>query len=475
MQFNSFLYLFGFLPLLIFTFLFFKKRNLNNLIFLCFSLYFYLYNDWQLIFILGISVIVDYFIAISLEKTSNETSRKLKLFASIFVNLSLLSFFKYYEFYSDLFNRIVNSERLLGEYRLNYYLPYILFSLPPGISFYTFQSMSYTFDVYRKKIKAEYNFIKLFAYVAFFPQLIAGPIERFGNLAPQLSKTIKFKKENLESGIFLIFYGLCKKIVFADNLMSITENSMSKSFPGAGIIMALAFGFGIYCDFSAYTDIARGSARLFNIKLSRNFLTPYFSSNPQEFWKRWHITLSQWLRDYLYIPLGGSRFSKFSTMRNVFITMFLGGLWHGAGILFIVWGIYHAILIIFYSLFPIDQFLSRLKFGNFLSIFILNILIFIGWIFFRCDINNFSFVINTIFNFFSSPIEFVFFHYLYVVLLFICPIIFMDYFGYKKDCEFSDFYNKFNLKTKSFFYIIMLYLIIIFGSRDSYEFIYFQF
>lgn len=294
---------------------------------------------------------------------SIEQSRKRKVFivVSIVSNLSILGFFKYFNFFADSFSAM--SQTLLGITPEWYTLEIIL---PVGISFYTFQTMSYTIDVYRREIPASKKFLDFAAYVSFFPQLVAGPIERGKSLLPQFQRLRPTPdRDELREGVWLITWGLFKKLVIADNLAVIVNQTFAPfdqmmaaaSTPedGLRLLVALyAFALQIYCDFSGYTDIARGTAKLFGFNLMINFRLPYFATDPSSFWRRWHISLSSWLRDYLYIPLGGNRGGSWMTYRNLSITMLLGGLWHGASWTFVIWGAYHGALLSIYRMLGIN-------------------------------------------------------------------------------------------------------------------------
>src|SRR5665213_2931946 len=270
-------------------------------------------------------------------------------------------------------------------------LPALAVALPPGISFYTFQTMSYTIEVYRREMKASRHLVDYMAFVTFWPHLVAGPIMRASNLLRQLEQVRPaISADETRYAFMLIAWGLFKKIVLADNFGHIVDSISSVfagkgTFAGAGLLFAYAFAGQIYCDFSGYTDIARGSAKLIGVDLIRNFNTPYFSASPIEFWHRWHISLSTWLRDYLYIPLGGNRHGRWTEYRNIMITMALGGLWHGAGILFILWGVWHGLMLVLYRVLPIHRYLIAWlgPVGKWIAILITFHIVCFGWILFR--------------------------------------------------------------------------------------------
>jgi alginate O-acetyltransferase complex protein AlgI len=280
-----------------------------------------------------------------------ERRRKVFLFASIVINLGILSVFKYFNFFVD------SAEALLQASGFNANLWNLDILLPVGISFYTFQTMSYTLDVYRGKLKPEERFFDFALFVSFFPQLVAGPIVRACDLLPQLTRPRRLDLDNSLRGLYLILLGLFKKVAIADGL----AGSVNAVYNATGtvswldiVVATLLFTFQIYCDFAGYSDIARGVAKLFGIELMTNFKLPYFSKTPSEFWQRWHISLSTWLRDYLYIPLGGNRVSPRRVYGNLMVTMVLGGLWHGAAWNYVLWGFYQGALLCIYRWFGID-------------------------------------------------------------------------------------------------------------------------
>lgn len=318
------------------------KNNLKaqNFLLVVASYFFYGWWDWRFLFLILLSTIVDYSIGVSLKKTKEKKLRKLYLWISIVVNLGLLGFFKYYNFFLDNF---VSAFSFLGM-QFNYSSLQII--LPVGISFYTFQTLSYTIDVYKEKLKPTKDFIAFSAFVSFFPQLVAGPIERATNLLPQFYEKRKFEYSKAKDGLRQILWGLFKKVVIADNCAEYANLIFNNSddYSGSTLLLgAFFFTFQIYGDFSGYSDIAIGTSRLFGFNLMQNFAFPYFSRDIAEFWRRWHISLSTWFRDYLYIPLGGSRGGLKMKIRNTFIIFLVSGFWHGANWTFIVWGALNAL------------------------------------------------------------------------------------------------------------------------------------
>lgn len=284
-----------------------------------------------------------------------ETARKIALWVTLVVNLGILAFFKYFNFFSDGLEDMFS---VFG-FRADFFTLNVL--LPVGISFYTFQTMSYTIDVYYGRMKPSHNFLRFASYVAFFPQLVAGPIERAATLLPQFAVLRKMDWERARSGAMLFLWGFYKKTVVADNLAGTADRVFANpaASPAELLTGLLAFTFQIYADFSGYTDMARGIARILGFELMRNFRMPYFSRTPSEFWQRWHISLSSWLRDYLYIPLGGNRGGELLTYRNLMLTMLIGGLWHGAAWTFIFWGFLHGLILVAARLGNLDSFVFK--------------------------------------------------------------------------------------------------------------------
>lgn len=312
----------------------------QNRMLLVASYIFYGWWDWRFLFLLGLSTVVDFFVARRLNATDDERWRKRLLWLSIGLNLVYLGFFKYFNFFADSLQQAVAP---LG-WELDFFTLRIL--LPVGISFYTFQSISYIVDVYRNAREHTDDFVAFALYLAYFPHLVAGPIQRSTQLLPQLLVPRRVKREQISSGLVLILLGLFKKVALADAVAPTVDRIFAApAYASSGMLLlgVYLFALQIYCDFSGYTDIARGVSRLMGIELRINFRQPYFSANITEFWRRWHISLSEWLRDYLYISLGGNRGGRWQTYRNLMLTMLLGGLWHGAGWNFIIWGGLHGL------------------------------------------------------------------------------------------------------------------------------------
>ena len=337
MAFNSLV----FAVFLIIVFLFYwslpsKPLGIRNAFLLIASYVFYGWWDWHFLGLIMLNSTVDYVIGRSLHQTQSKRRRKILLGISLATNLGILGFFKYYDFFIDSAMEILQT---IG-FQANFHTLAII--LPVGISFYTFQTLSYTIDIYRGKIIPTQNVIAYFAFVSFFPQLVAGPIERASNLLPQFLQRKNFNLEQAKDGLRQILWGLFKKTVIADNLAPYVDKIYSnyEAYPGPMLLLGTVyFAVQIYCDFSGYSDMAIGTARLFGFDLKRNFAYPYFSRDIGEFWRRWHISLSTWFRDYVYIPLGGNRTkTTFQHFSNLILTFTISGLWHGANWTFIIWG-----------------------------------------------------------------------------------------------------------------------------------------
>jgi D-alanyl-lipoteichoic acid acyltransferase DltB (MBOAT superfamily) len=318
-----------------------KNLRIQNALLLLASYFFYGWWDWRFLSLIAFSSSVDYFVGIGLGKTNNKVNRKFLLLISVFVNIGFLAFFKYYNFFAESF---YTAFLFLGQPISDPILLNII--LPVGISFYTFQTLSYSIDAYRGMLKPTKDILAFFSFVSFFPQLVAGPIERATNLLPQFYKKREFKYEEAADGMRQILSGLFKKVVIADHCAIYANKifSNSENYSGSTLLLgAVFFAFQIYSDFSGYSDIAIGTSRLFGFNLKKNFAFPYFSRDIAEFWRRWHISLSSWFRDYVYIPLGGSRGGMWITIRNVFIIFIVSGFWHGANWTFVAWGVLNAI------------------------------------------------------------------------------------------------------------------------------------
>jgi D-alanyl-lipoteichoic acid acyltransferase DltB (MBOAT superfamily) len=474
MLFNS-LEFFLFLPIVFTLYWFvFKDLKKQNILVLIASYIFYGWWDWRFLSLIIFSTIVDFFIGMALNKTTIQSNRKGLLWCSIILNLGLLGFFKYYNFFID---SLIEASSLAGVH-LNVSSLNII--LPVGISFYTFQTLSYTIDIYRKKLEPAKGFIAFASFVAFFPQLVAGPIERATNLLPQFYKARKFTYERAVSGMKLILWGLVKKVVIADSCAILVNKIFDNYQDESGLVLcmgAVYFAFQIYGDFSGYSDIAIGTARLLGFDLMKNFNYPYFSRNIAEFWRRWHISLSTWFRDYVYIPLGGSKGTLKFKIRNVFIIFLVSGFWHGANWTFLIWGGLNALF--FLPLLLSNKNRNHLdevaansllpSFRELLQIIGTFSLTTFAWIFFRAQsLSEAVDYITRIFdltNFIPNALR----HKRVLPLL--VGFILIEWFSRKQ--EYAIVLDK---KYKVVFILFFTFLILYYGSiTDDLSFIYFQF
>lgn len=382
-----------FLPIafLLYWFLFNRNLKLQNLFIVAASYLFYGWWDWRFLFLIALTSFCSWGSGLLIhhhKKKQNFASAKLFSAANIILNLGILAVFKYYNFFVTSFANVFLDGQTDGLL--------LKIILPVGISFYTFQALSYTIDVYKEKIEPTHDVIQFFAFVSFFPQLVAGPIERATNLLPQFAQKRNFTYEQGVDGLRQILWGLFKKIAVADTCAVYVNDIFNNPQQHSGItlvVAAILFAFQIYGDFSGYSDIAIGTAKLFGINLMRNFRNPYFSRDIAEFWRRWHISLTTWFRDYVYIPLGGSRCSKAKVIRNTFVIFLLSGFWHGANWTFIVWGAYHALLFLpliimgknrkYVNEVAEDRMLPTIK--ETLQMGFTFVLAVVGWIIFRAD------------------------------------------------------------------------------------------
>jgi len=466
-----------FLPIvfLLYWFVFQKNLKLQNFFLLVVSYVFYGWWDWRFLSLIAFSSFVDYFVGVGLKKQENSQKRKLLLIVSIVVNLGFLGFFKYYNFFVDNF---VEAFTLFGK-QLN--ITTLNIVLPVGISFYTFQTMSYSIDVYRKKLEPTTNIVAFLSFVTFFPQLVAGPIERATNLLPQFYKKRTFDYANAVNGMRQILWGLVKKIVIADNAAKVVADVFSnyENLNGSMLVIgAVFFAFQIYGDFSGYSDIAIGTSRLFGFSLMKNFAFPYFSRDIAEFWRRWHISLSTWFRDYLYIPLGGSKGGTMMKVRNTFAIFIVSGFWHGANWTFMIWGALNAIYFLPLLLAKknrtnIDvvakgKYLPSVK--EFFQIALTFFLTIIAWVFFRAA--NISEALHYLQQMFSASL-FSMPNYLpSKTILYIILFVLIEWLG--RDKEYALEYLNMPRFVRWGVYYLLIFAILWFGGEQQ-EFIYFQF
>jgi len=361
----------------------FRDFRWQNVLLLVASYYFYAAWDPRFLLLLLSSTVLDYVCALQIDRSENTRIRRTYLVASVVGNLSLLGFFKYYNFFLD------SLDALLTPAGLSVRALHLDIVLPVGISFYTFQEMSYTIDVYRREMPAVRSFRDFALFVAFFPHMVAGPIMRASKLLVQFMGPRTITRDGVITGCWLILWGLWKKVVIADNMAMIADDvfgaSASVSWMHA-YLGVIAFAFQIYADFSAYSDIARGVSRLLGIELMQNFDLPYFATSPSDFWRRWHISLSTWLRDYLYVPLGGNRGTRLQTYRNLMVTMLLGGIWHGAAWNYAWWGGYHGLLLVGQRLGGESwaAALTQTRWRRIVAIAVMFQFTLFGWLLFRC-------------------------------------------------------------------------------------------
>lgn len=483
MPFNSLSFFFFLLVVYILYWkLFYKNAKHQNLFSLFTSYLFYSFWDWRFLTLIFVSTTLDFVIAKQIHKTPIDKHRKYWLYTSIFVNLTLLGFFKYFNFFISSWEHLLTQ---IGFEQNNSWTLKII--LPVGISFYTFQTLSYSFDIYLKRISPSKNFVQFAAFVSFFPQLVAGPIERAADLLPQIASKRTFSYQQCTQGIKLILWGLFKKVVIADSIAPIVDDIFSNynDYTASTLLLGVSlFSFQIYGDFSGYSDIAIGTAKLFGIELNSNFKFPMFSRNIAEYWQRWHISLSTWFRHYLYIPLGGSKLGKKKAIRNIIIVFLISGFWHGANWTFIIWGAIHAILYIpvflsgtnriyINSIVAQNTWLPSLKeIGQMLLTFLL---VTVSRIFFRSpnvrDAFGYIQQIYTNFTFesYSHPMGYRMIDY------FILLICFVGYEFYIRKDERSPF--QFKSKVVRFFaYCLIIFLMLLFyDDQTDRSFIYFQF
>ena len=468
-----------FLPIVFILFWFVTNRNLKlqNALIVAASYVFYGWWDWRFLSLIIFSTLVDFFLGLQFSKQEVAQKRKLLLGISLFINLGLLGFFKYFNFFIDSF---VGAFSFFG---LEWSGTSLNIILPVGISFYTFQTLSYTIDVYRNQLKPTKDIVAFAAFVSFFPQLVAGPIERATNLLPQFYKKRAFDYTNAVDGLRQILWGLFKKVVIADNCAVYANMIFNDSVDYSGstlLLGAIFFTFQIYGDFSGYSDIAIGTSRLFGFNLMQNFAFPYFSRDIAEFWRRWHISLSTWFRDYLYIPLGGSRGGTWTKIRNTFIIFTVSGFWHGANWTFIVWGALNAIYFLplllsnknrnNMSIIAEGRMLPSIK--ELIAVFSTFFLSVLAWIFFRSsDVSQAFSILNEIFSLSLFSLPMLLPKSVFALLFF---FLVLEWIGRRGQYGLE----RIGLKWKPIFrygmYYCLIVLILWFGGSEQ-EFIYFQF
>lgn len=479
MLFNSLTY-FYFISIVFALYWWLLRKNFRwqNLLLFIASYCFYGWWDARFLTLIFISSSVDFFLGRAIFEQTDKRKKLHLLRLCMLINLGMLGFFKYFNFFTDTFAELIQQFGLQSNHKT------LQIILPVGISFYTFQSLSYSIDIYRGKIKPTNDFISFMTFVSFFPQLVAGPIERAADLLPQFLKARSFKQEHLISGFRFILYGLFKKMVIADRLAYFVDHvyNSPEKFDGTVLLAStFLFGFQIYCDFSGYSDIAIGSARLLGFDLMQNFRTPYLSKSFREFWHRWHISLSTWFRDYIYIPLGGNRVSQSRWMFNILLTFTVSGLWHGASMTFVIWGFLHGLFLVSeYLISKLVTLSPKLSWIGLISTFLLANL---TWVFFRADTLEQSLFILSKFNLsFDFAHEFVTyfvenneFRESALSLLISFPIfIFLEVLINQTD--FNTIIEKRKAVLRWSIYLILAFVILIFGVINAApQFIYFQF
>ena len=477
MLFNSVEYAI-FLPVvfLLYWFVFNRNLRLQNLFVVVASYVFYGWWDWRFLLLIAFTTLVSYCSGLLIDKY-RALPRKAKVVnvLNIVVNLLVLGVFKYYDFFVTSFAAVFLGGRTEGLL--------LKLILPVGISFYTFQALSYTIDVYQRKLAPTRDVIQFFAYVSFFPQLVAGPIERATNLMPQFARPRKFDYATGVEGMRQILWGFFKKVVVADNCAVYVDQVFSSYQTHAGstlLLAAILFAFQIYGDFSGYSDIAIGTGKLFGIKLMRNFNVPYFSRDIAEFWRRWHISLTTWFRDYVYIPLGGSRCSKGKIVRNTFVIFLVSGLWHGANWTFLAWGAYHALLFLpliltgknrkYRAVVAEGRALPTGK--EMLQMFLTFSLVVFGWIIFRSEriADAWKYVGGIFDRSLFSPPWILSQTYILPIPLILAILLLVEWFERGRECPFG-WTNRY---LRWVAYIVTIVLVFSFGASSE-SFIYFQF
>ncbi len=445
----------------------------QNRMLLVASYIFYGAWDWRFLSLMLISTLVDYFVGLRLHRTENTGARRRLLLMSLVANLGMLGAFKYFNFFAESF------ADLLGWFGLSVSWTTLSIVLPVGISFYTFQTLSYTIDVYNRKLEPTNRFLDFALFVSFFPQLVAGPIERASHLLPQVLAERRITWDQTTRGLFLIAFGLFKKVVIADGVahsVDVIYNARG-TVTWADIVLATyLFALQIYGDFSGYSDIARGTAKVLGFDIMTNFRLPYFATNPSEFWRRWHISLSTWLRDYLYIPLGGNHHGTRKTYRNLMTTMVLGGLWHGAAWNFVLWGIFQGGILCIHR--PFSKPNRPMNSIGSLALWAVKVFVFFqitcyGWLLFRAhsfaQIWTYSATLITDFGNLATSIPMPPF----ATLLGIPLLAVLDTFEYWKGTP--QFYRRWHTPARGFLYAALLFIFLMGTSNAPSQFIYFQF
>lgn len=449
------------------------RHRQQNYLLLVASYFFYGWWDWRFLSLIVLSTLVDYSVGLALDSSSGKRRRRQLVWLSVGVNLGVLGIFKYFGFFAESLNVALAQFGIAMDARMADLV------LPVGISFYTFQTMSYTIDIYYGKMKPTRSLLNFAVFVAYFPQLVAGPIERASHLLPQVEKPRSINYEMIREGLWLVLLGYFKKVVIADNMAEFTKPIFENPEAANGLLIVAgiyAFAFQIYGDFSGYSDIARGISKLMGFDIMVNFRMPYFATNPREFWQRWHISLSTWLRDYLYIPLGGSRGGTRQTYRNLMITMTLGGLWHGAAWNFVAWGVYQGSILCVHRYFAGDvhkpsghkTWSARLSHAALVVLFF-QVTCF-GWLLFAVkDLRDVPLLLRNIFN----PFELNFEMAALSIVFFVAPLFVLDW--YQERSRDMLVVKTWRPTVRLAVYATLFAYILLCGVPAGQEFIYFQF
>lgn len=483
MLFNSFEYLL-FFPIVFALYWSINKYDLKwqNVLLLVASYYFYSCWDWRFVFLLAFSTGLDYYSGIIIHEATDERKRKLWLYLSVGINLGFLGFFKYYNFFVDSF------ADLLRQFGFKPHYSTLQIILPVGISFYTFHGLSYVFDIYKRRIVPSYNWVNYALFVSFFPLLVAGPIERATHLLPQLEKKRVFNYNKAVDGMRQILWGLFKKMVIADNCAEIANEIFNSSADQSGfnlVLGAIFFTFQIYGDFSGYSDIALGSARLMGIELLKNFNYPYFSRDIAEFWRRWHISLSSWFKDYLYIPLGGSKGGTWMRVRNTFIIFVVSGFWHGANWTFIIWGALNALFMMPSMILKTNrnnlEVVAKGKllpsFKEAIQLLTTFLLATFCWIIFRAEslTHAWQYITGIFDASILTPLYFVGIKKAFSLFLLIPILLLFEWLGKEQNYALENLHERWPRGVRWAFYASMVFLIGNFMQTEETPFIYFQF
>lgn len=464
MLFNSLEYLYFFTAVFLFYWALTKKKvHYQNTLLLVASYVFYGWWDYRFLGLILFSTVIDFFLAKSIHSTKKINLKKTLLIFSLVVNLGVLGLFKYFNFFIESW---VNFIDLLG-YKIKS-TSALSIILPVGISFYTFQTLSYTIDVYYKRLQPTTSFVNFATFVSMFPQLVAGPIERAKNLLPQIENPRQFSKTKTLNGLSLILWGLFKKIVVADSLAPLVDRIFENPtlYEGGTLLLGLFyFTFQIYCDFSGYSDIAIGTAKCFGFEFKTNFNYPYFAKNISDFWRRWHISLSSWFRDYVFIPLGGSKVSNAKFIRNILVVFLVSGLWHGANWTFVFWGLAHALIYFITRYAPLLP--KNIPWKKTITSSLTFVSVMFAWVFFRSPSISFAFdYLKELFLNFSLPL------FPLKGLCYIIMLLFLD-FSFQRDPQ--NIFSHFSVYKRQLVVVFLFVFIWVHFSFSPKNFIYFQF